>query len=357
MSKRFFMVMTIVLAIFVSLSMSVTTLAKAVGEESIAKVKEVITDEIGDVKDKIQVINGTNEVATITKVTQTNGTVTTTGIQGKEALIETISINPTPLEVENVAAEAVETECAETEPEEEIIPKFFLPQEENVEERLRITLVETQEDDTRIFTFKNQTFTVPDVIVNEEPRVTDSGYVEKIYNVPQYFQQAYPNTRYGNHGTISSHGCGITSIAMVYSYLLDEIITPDRLAEEYGRFNTEHGSAWSLFETAAEDYGIQVTRVHLWQDVVDALENGCVVICNVRENLFTAGGHFIVYYGITEDGKVLVRDLNIYNFGEWSANALKEGFNSGFEDKYVKYSFPCWIYAPKDLDAIASAAF
>ncbi len=352
MRKRFFLVMTIALTMCLSLFMSITALAKSVGEESVAKVREVIIDEIGEVKEKIE---EQNEVATVTKVTQ-NEETTAVGIQGKEALVEMISVNPTPLETESIETEATEPEVSETEPTEVPREEFVLPQEEDLEDWLHITLVETKEDDTRIYSLNNRLYTVPDVIVNEEPRVTDSGYVEKIYNVPQYFQQAYPKTRYGNHGTVSSHGCGITSIAMVYSYLLDEEITPDRMAEEYGKYNTEHGSAWSLFEAAAEDYGIQVTRVHLWQDVVEALENGCVVISNVRENLFTAGGHFIVYYGITEDGKVLVRDPNIYNFGEWSANALKEGFYNGFEDKYVKYSFPCWVYAPKDLDAIANAA-
>lgn len=355
MRKRF-LVMTIVLAIFVSLSMSITALAKSVGEENIAKVKEIITDEIGDVKDKIEQRNGTNEVAIVTEVTRTEETATIAGIQGKEALLEMITVNPTPLELQSIETEATEPENSETEPTEEKTEDLPFPYEEVDKDCLRITLVETQEDDTRIYSLNDRLYTVPDVIVNEEPRVTDSGYVEKIYNVPQYFQQAYPKTKYGNHGTVSSHGCGITSIAMVYSYLLDRVITPGELANQYGRYNTKHGSSWSLFNTAAEDYGIEVTRVHLWQDVVEALENGCVVICNVRENLFTAGGHFIVYYGITEDGKILVRDPNIYNFGKWSANALKEGFNNGFEQKYVKYSFPCWVYAPKDLDAIASAA-
>lgn len=363
MCKRF-LVMTIVLAIFVSLSLSVSALAKTADDVNLAEVKEVIIDEIGEIQEKINEKKGTKEIASVEEVDPT---------EKNEILFEVLSTEGASRQLQNIvitqeslseieqtettvteATETAATEVVETEPEE--VEETEAPEEkkeEEIEERLRIVLVETQEDDTRIFSFKGQMFTVPDVIVNEEPRTTSSGYEEKIYNVPQYFQQSYPKTRYGNYGTVSSHGCGITSIAMVYSYLLDKEIMPDELAAEYGRFNTEHGSSHALFETTANDYGLAVEKVYKWQDVVEALENGCVVISNVRENLFTAGGHFIVYYGITEEGRILVRDPNIYNFGQWSAKALKDGFYNGFEDKYVKYSFPCWIYAPKDFERIA----
>ena len=355
MRKRF-LVILIVLAVIASLSISVSALTQTVGEENFAKVKETINDKWEDIKELIDKQTGMQEIARFEKTTNMEeATFTATETPYTEGVgykLQNIIIEETTPKVEEKIDETLPTEMENVQTE----PTEVVEIEEELEEWLRITLIETQEDDTRIFSLNNRLYTVPDVIVNEEPRVTDSGYVEKIYNVPQYFQQSYPKTNYGNYGTVSSHGCGITSIAMVFSYLLDREIMPDELAEEYGKYNTEHGSAWSLFDATAADYELEVTRVHLWQDVVEALQNGCVVISNVRENLFTAGGHFIVYYGITEDGKILVRDPNIYNFGEWSAKALKEGFYNGFEEKYVKYSFPCWVYAPKDLDAIASAA-
>lgn len=358
MYKRILM-MVILLATIVSLSLSISTLTRLVGEENIEKINNIITQEMKVIKDSLDEQIGIKEIARVERTTQ-----------GMEIIpIGTASINGNMLEVNGmssraeetkyeVATEATETtEIIEVETTEIDIPETVVTNEdETIEERLRIVLVEILDDGTKVYKFKGGTFTVPNINVNQEPRTTDTGYVEKIYNVPQYFQQSYPKTNYGNHGTISSHGCGITSVAMVFSYLLDREIMPDELAAKYGRFNTEHGSAYALFETSADDYGIEVTRVYSWKEVNKALENGCVVISNVRNNLFTEGGHYIVYHGITEDGKVLVRDPNIYNFGRWSAKALKEGFANGFEDKYVKYSFPCWIYAPKDLDAIATAA-
>lgn len=194
--------------------------------------------------------------------------------------------------------------------------------------------------------------TVPEETVVEKP-----VYVEKYTEVPHFFQTDYPNTRYGGYGTVASHGCGITSLSMVFSYLMDEEILPDRLAEEYGRHNTECGSSWTLFTASAEDYDITIEKqTWKWEDVVTALENGQVVIANAHsESVFTDGGHFIVFYGITEDGKILVRDPNRYNYGEWSSPILKEGFANGFDQKYCRYHcFPCWIYEAKDVDALAA---
>ena len=222
-------------------------------------------------------------------------------------------------------------------------------------DQYEITLNEELEDGTRVYNFKNGTYTIPANHLERMPVVAENGYVEKITEVPHYLQQSYPYTNYGWHGTVSSHGCGITSCAMVYSYLLDYAIKPDELAEKYGGYNTEVGSSYTLFPDSAEDFGLEMQVSYSWTEVEDALKRGCVVIANVQsDTIFTQGGHFIVYYGITEDGKILINDPNIYNYGQWSGNALKEGFKNGFDQKYCKYSFPCWIYEPKDVDAISN---
>ena len=219
---------------------------------------------------------------------------------------------------------------------------------------LAIRLLETWEDGTSVYTMSNRTYTIPYLPVGNTPKISSRGYVEKIPEVPHYIQQSYPYTNYGNHGTVSSHGCGITSCAMVYTYLLDQVIMPDELAEEYGRYNTKVGSDYKLFSQSAEDFGLDVEMVYNWQAVEEALKNGQVVIANVRsDSIFTDGGHYIVYYGITDEGKILIHDPNIYNYGQWSLPALTEGFKNGFDQKYCKYSFPCWIYGLKDIENLA----
>ena len=213
--------------------------------------------------------------------------------------------------------------------------------------------MEEHEDGTRIYSFNGSLYTIPANLLKRNAMTSEDGYVERVTEVPHYIQQSYPHTNYGGYGTISSHGCGITCCAMVYSYLLDREIRPDELAEKYGGYNTEVGSSYTLFPDSAEDFNLEVTTSYSWEEVEEALKNGCIVIANVRsDTIFTQGGHFIVYYGISEDGKIFINDPNIYNYGEWSYNALKEGFKNGFDPKYCKYSFPCWIYSPKDINAI-----
>lgn len=199
-------------------------------------------------------------------------------------------------------------------------------------------------------------------IINTEPELLPVPimgrleYEEKYPEVPNYFQTDYLYTPYGNHGTIASHGCGITSLAMVLTYLLDKEILPDYLASKYGHYNTESGSSYLLFPDSAEDYGVTVEKMtSTWSDVVTALENGQVVIALARSHsVFTDAGHLIVLSGITEDGKVLVNDPNGHNYRN-KGKVLTDGFANGFDQKYIKSGcYPFWIYAPKDLDAIAA---
>lgn len=180
------------------------------------------------------------------------------------------------------------------------------------------------------------TIIVPKVIVTEE-----------IPEVPLYFQADYAHVPYGRYGTVASHGCGITCVAMAFTYLLDYEILPDELALEFGHYNTEHGSYHSLFPDSAEVYGLTGEQTYDWDTVVEALENGQIVIANPTQDIFTDGGHFILLYGITEDGKILVHDPNKYNYTKgWT---LMDGFENGFEQKYIKWCSPFWIYQEKDI--------
>jgi hypothetical protein len=213
-----------------------------------------------------------------------------------------------------------------------------------------------RENYTDIVEFEGREYTIPYIFQNKEPGVTESGYVEKITEVPLYIQHYYRDVPYGGYGSVATHGCGICSAAMVYTYLLDEEITPEYLAGEYGRFNTKVGSSWGLFAKTAEDLGLTVTQTHQWSEALEALNDGKILIVAANsKSVFTDSGHFIVFYGITEDGKILVKDPSIYNYGQWSGDILKEGFKNGFEEKNVKYNCgPFWIYDVKDLDAIAA---
>ena len=200
--------------------------------------------------------------------------------------------------------------------------------------------------------------TLTESIIETEPEETEMEYIEKIPEVPLYNQLDYYETRYGD-STISLSGCGIVCYAMVLSYLLDREILPDELVRNYHKYKVERGSSYALFLDTQEEWGVTVDHCYwgeAWEEgkLMEALENGQLVIANVREDsVFTDNGHFIVLYGLTEDGKILVRDPYGGNYGR--NDFLIDGFENGFAPEYFrKISASYFIYPAKDLNAIAS---
>lgn len=284
--------------------------------------------------------------AQVSDTTITAAEVPITYVRNVEETVnhEEITI-PTTEPIETIPAENEEVK------NEPIKPIISIPEE-------AVSFIETENENASAFEYEGLKFVVPHLSSNREPQVTESGYTEKITEVPHYFQSFYPNTRYGD-SNLRKSGCGITCVSMVFSYLLDQEIMPDVLAEQYTRYKVDGGSSWTLFPDSAEDYGITIeAQVFNWDEVVEALKNGHVVIANPSSpSIFTDGGHFIVLFGITEDGKILVRDPNLYNYSIWTSDILKNGFAEGFDEKSLKYScFPCWIYQLKDLDTVAARA-
>ena len=180
-------------------------------------------------------------------------------------------------------------------------------------------------------------------VVKVEPKV------EKISFIPLMDQGDYDDVKYGRYGTVANSGCGIVCLAMAATYLTDEWQDPVDLADRFGRYNTSEGSAWSLFEDAAEvlGFGFQ-EQTGSWKVAKEALENGQLVICSQRNGLFTNGGHYILLGNITDDGKVMVFDPN---GGNWDKNqTMKDGFGYGFsEEQITKSAKQYWIFSEKEI--------
>lgn len=158
-------------------------------------------------------------------------------------------------------------------------------------------------------------------------------------SVPLYFQNHYPNVRYGS-GTIASSGCSITSLAMVASYMTGYQYAPDILADYFG------GSAYSniaRLEAGSEALQLSYQKAVNWHETLQALEEGKVVIALMeQDSLFTESQHFIVLTGMTEDGKILVNDPNLTNYARWE---LQRGFAEGFAENDVLLGYSGgWIY-------------
>lgn len=153
--------------------------------------------------------------------------------------------------------------------------------------------------------------------------------------VPLFNQRDYADYSYGEAPrTIASSGCGITCLAMVATYLTDTVYSPIELAERFGDEYAWHGTSASIFPDSEELLGLNYDKTtYDWDVVYKALQNGQVAIALVNANsIFTSGGHYIVLAGLTEDGKIIVKDPNGYNYDK-----LKNGFANGFYPVDIYY--------------------
>ena len=143
---------------------------------------------------------------------------------------------------------------------------------------------------------------------------------ERFPEVPLYLQQDYPATMYGGF-PIRTNGCGITSFAMVASYLTDNELTPPEMCALYGRYSHNNGTDGMIFniESAVQGFYLR-EKTYDTRGVKKALEDGYLVVSIQHPGYWTRGGHYIVLERISEDGRVQVRDSNIYNYMRVSAH-------------------------------------
>lgn len=109
-------------------------------------------------------------------------------------------------------------------------------------------------------------------------------------------------------------GCGPTTLSMAASYLLkDETLSPEYIAEfsEKNRYASRgNGTSWTLMSEGAEQLGLNVQEVPLWEgSMAAAFSENKLIICAMGKGDFTSTGHFILLAGY-EDGMFSVRDPN-----------------------------------------------
>ena len=132
-----------------------------------------------------------------------------------------------------------------------------------------------------------------------------------------YLQQDYQYSRFGGV-YIGSNGCGITTFAMLATYMTDSIQTPAMMGARFPNFQVSGSTDANLFSKAPAEMGFYVDRiVHSIEDVIAALENGQRLISLQNRGVFTTGGHYLLVQAYNpEDDSFQVRDSNIYNYGD-----------------------------------------
>ena len=151
--------------------------------------------------------------------------------------------------------------------------------------------------------------------------------------IPQYFQTMY-TTPFAS-GTIRSSGCGITSLAMIATYLYDIPVYPDMLTLDYRKDNP----ASVLERIVTEDYlDIRMDKYYGMDaetELDKAMANGNpVILLYYAPSIFTNGGHFVVCAGMTEDGRYIINDPNLENL--YRTEYVDEYMN-GFTREQILY--------------------
>lgn len=139
---------------------------------------------------------------------------------------------------------------------------------------------------------------------------------ERIPEVPVYLQQDYIGTSYGEY-PVHTHGCGITTMAMLASYMADDELTVPMMCSQFGnRYSVPGGTDGMLFINEPKGMGFyMIERIFDNDRAHKALEEGHIVVCLQQKGYWTSGGHYLLLEKLNEDGTVQVRDSNTYNYG------------------------------------------
>lgn len=151
--------------------------------------------------------------------------------------------------------------------------------------------------------------------------------VKTVNGFPLYNQLDYPNKRFGS-GTVATSGCGITSLAMVATYLTGHTFLPDELAGYFGGYGENNVQR---MEYGAKQMRLPIHKADNIRQVFSAMKEGNIAILLMNHlSIFTETQHFIVLNGVTKDGKYMVADSYAPNYEKWD---LKRGFEEGFSEK------------------------
>ena len=141
---------------------------------------------------------------------------------------------------------------------------------------------------------------------------------EKCKKMPKFFKQI--DTKYSSHKkdgmSVGGYGCGPTCGANIISVLTDSSVTPIACFDyvyKIGGLVPGAGSTWDSMDKMFAHWNVKSTRTISFDKVYDKVRDGnALCMCVVKSSRWTAKGHFIVLYGITNDNHVLISDPASY---------------------------------------------
>ena len=142
---------------------------------------------------------------------------------------------------------------------------------------------------------------------------------------------------YGNEG-FGLCGCGPTCIAAIISNLAGVPVDPEEMRVyglSVGSWVPSGGTSYGFLIETAKKYGIEATQIYSSdkEALFDALrDENKLVLATMGPGDFTYGAHFMLFRGITDEGKILISDSYSFEFStmEWDYDYLYAQLKSGY---------------------------
>ena len=206
-------------------------------------------------------------------------------------------------------------------PIEEVIPPVETPPVElTAQEKKQYVLDHPEEYTEGLIGFMNNYDQVIDYVYHYKDRDSISA-TEAVTDAktgtafPLYIQwdARWGYEEYGE-SLIGIAGCGPTTLAMAYEGLTGKTDqTPSTIcdiSEQNGYYVEGSGTTWNLITKGVYDIGLTSQEIPLYESkLVEELQKGSPIICNVGPGDFTQGGHYILVIGY-KDGKFMINDPN-----------------------------------------------
>lgn len=137
---------------------------------------------------------------------------------------------------------------------------------------------------------------------------------ERFTEPPLYLQQDYPAVMYGI-ATVAKGGCALSVMGALASYMLDTVITPGMLAVPYSYYRIPDGTNGDMFRYVPAELGFYLkSQPSNYDEMVEELKAGRRVVSLQMGGCFTTVGHFILLESVHENGNIIIRDSNIFNY-------------------------------------------
>ena len=145
------------------------------------------------------------------------------------------------------------------------------------------------------------------------------------------------DAEYGNEG-FGLCGCGPTCLAAIISNLAGVPVDPEEMRVyglSVGSWLPSGGTTYGFIIETAKKYGITATQIYAGdrESLFAALKDeNKLVLATMGPGDFTYGAHFMLFRGITDEGKILIADSYSYEYStmEWDYEYLYAQLKNGY---------------------------